>query len=50
MNLHPAVAAVTRRIAERSQPTRSAYLAQVDAYARRTPGARAPWPACGSTG
>ena len=40
MNLHPAVAAVTRRIAERSQPTRSAYLAQVDAYARRAPGAR----------
>ena len=40
MNLHPAVAAVTRRIAERSQPTRSAYLAQVDAYARRAPGSR----------
>ena len=40
MNLHPAVAAVTRRIAERSQPTRSAYLAQVDAYAARPPGAK----------
>ena len=40
MNLDPAVAAVTARIAERSQPTRSAYLAQVDAYARRAPGAR----------
>ena len=40
MNLHPAVAAVTARIAERSRPTRSAYLAQVDAYAARTPGAR----------
>ena len=38
MNLHPAVAAVTARIAERSRPTRSAYLAQVDAYAARTPG------------
>ncbi len=40
MNLHPAVAAVTARIAERSRPTRRAYLAQVDAYARRSPGAR----------
>ena len=40
MNLHPAVAAVTARIAERSQPTRSRYLAQVDAYAQRTPGAK----------
>jgi len=40
MNLHPAVAAVTARIAERSRATRSAYLAQVDAYAARTPGAR----------
>jgi len=40
MSLHPTVAAVTARIAERSRPTRSAYLAQVDAYARRTPGAQ----------
>ena len=40
MSLHPTVAAVTARIAERSRPTRSAYLAQVDAYASRTPGAQ----------
>ena len=40
MTLHPAVAAVTARIAERSRPTRAAYLAQVDAYAARTPGAK----------
>ena len=40
MSLHPAVATVTARIAERSRPTRSAYLAQVDAYASRAPGAR----------
>ena len=40
MNLHPVVASVTARIAERSRPTRSAYLAQVQAYASRTPGAQ----------
>ena len=40
MPLHPAVAELTARIAERSRPTRSAYLAQVDAYAARAPGAR----------
>ena len=37
--LHPTVEAVTRRIRERSAPTRSAYLAQVDADANRKPGA-----------
>jgi phosphogluconate dehydratase len=37
--LHPVVAAVTRRIAERSGPTRSAYLARVDRLAARPPGA-----------
>ena len=37
--LHPTVEAVTRRIAQRSAPTRSAYLAQVDAAAQRKPGA-----------
>ena len=40
MSLHPRVADVTARIAERSRPGRSAYLAQVDAYAKRTPGAQ----------
>jgi len=40
MNLHPVVAAVTARIVERSRSTRTAYLEQVDAYARRTPGAQ----------
>src|SRR5574343_494526 len=40
MNLHPVVASVTARIAERSRPTRSAYLAQLQAYASRTPGAQ----------
>jgi len=40
MKLHPTVAAVTARIVERSRPSRSAYLAQVDAYARRAPGAQ----------
>ena len=40
MKLHPAVAAVTARIAERSRPTRSAYLTQLEAYASRTPGAQ----------
>ncbi len=37
--LHPTVLAVTRRIQERSGPTRSAYLAQLDAAAQRRPGA-----------
>ncbi|RFO98181.1 phosphogluconate dehydratase [Rhodoferax lacus] len=37
--LHPAVVAVTRRIRERSAPTRSAYLALLDAMAQRRPGA-----------
>jgi phosphogluconate dehydratase len=36
--LHPAVEAVTRRIRERSAPSRSAYLAQLDAAAARKPG------------
>ncbi len=40
MKLHPPVAAVTARIVERSRPSRSAYLAQVDACARRAPGAQ----------
>ena len=40
MKLHPTVAAVTARIVERSRSTRSAYLAQVQAYARRAPGAQ----------
>lgn len=39
-SLHPVVQAVTRRIAERSAITRSAYLAQLDAAANRTPGAQ----------
>jgi len=37
--IHPTVAAVTRRIVERSAPTRSAYLAQLDEAANRKPGA-----------
>jgi phosphogluconate dehydratase len=37
--LHPSVAAVTRRIQERSAPTRSAYLAQVELAVQRKPGA-----------
>ncbi len=37
--LHPAVEAVTRRIRERSAPSRAAYLAQLDAMASRKPGA-----------
>jgi phosphogluconate dehydratase len=37
--LHPVVEAVTRRIVERSAPTRSAYLAQVAQMADRKPGA-----------
>jgi len=40
MSLHPSLLAVTQRIAQRSQDTRSAYLAQLDAYASRTPGAQ----------
>ena len=40
MSLHPTLLAVTQRIAQRSQDTRSAYLAQLDAYASRTPGAQ----------
>jgi phosphogluconate dehydratase len=40
MSLHPTVAAVTARIAERSRPTRTAYLQQVQAYAQRPPGAQ----------
>ncbi|MDD0814663.1 phosphogluconate dehydratase [Curvibacter sp. HBC28] len=38
MTLHPTVDAVTRRIRERSGPTRSAYLQQIDQAARRTRG------------
>ena len=37
--VHPVVDAVTRRIAERSTSTRSAYLAQLEIAANRTPGA-----------
>ena len=37
--LHPVVDAVTRRIIERSAPTRSVYLAHLDAAAQRKPGA-----------
>jgi phosphogluconate dehydratase len=37
--IHPVVEAVTRRIVERSGPTRSAYLAQIDHMADRAPGA-----------
>ncbi len=37
--LHPVVAQVTRRIQERSQATRAAYLLQIDAAARRGRGA-----------
>jgi phosphogluconate dehydratase len=40
MTLHPTVAAVTARITERSRPTRQAYLEQVDAAARKDPGAQ----------
>jgi len=36
--LHPAVQAVTRRIRERSAPTRSAYLEQLTAATQRKPG------------
>jgi phosphogluconate dehydratase len=37
--LHPAVAAITQRIRERSAASRSAYLAQLDQAAQRKPGA-----------
>jgi phosphogluconate dehydratase len=40
MTLHPTVAAVTARIAERSRPTRQAYLQQVDVAANQDPGAQ----------
>ena len=40
MKLNPNVAAVTQRIAQRSQATRSAYLAQVRTALRRPPGAQ----------
>ena len=40
MPLHPTLAAVTARITERSRTTRQAYLAQVQAYASRAPGAQ----------
>ncbi len=40
MSLHPTVAAVTARIAERSRPSRSAYLQQLHACAARPPGAQ----------
>jgi phosphogluconate dehydratase len=39
MKLNATVAAVTARIAERSRPTRSAYLQQIDATAQRKRGA-----------
>ena len=37
--LHPTIEALTRRIRERSAPTRTAYLALVDAAIQRKPGA-----------
>ena len=40
MPLHPTLAAVTARITDRSRTTRQAYLAQVQAYASRAPGAQ----------
>ena len=40
MKLHPLLAEVTARIAERSRPTRQAYLQQVHAAAHREPGAQ----------
>jgi phosphogluconate dehydratase len=40
MKLHDTVAQVTRRITERSQPTRSAYLARLDEALKRPPGAQ----------
>ncbi len=39
MKLHSAVDAVTRRVRERSAPSRGAYLARLDAAAGRKPGA-----------
>ena len=39
MKLHPTVEAVTRRIRERSAPTRAAYLQKIDAAARQVRGA-----------
>ncbi len=39
-SLHPAVAAVTQRIVQRSAPTRSAYLSQLAAMAARPAGAQ----------
>ncbi len=38
MALHPAISLITARIAERSRPTRSAYLQQLQVAARRDPG------------
>ena len=38
--LHPVVEAVTRRIRERSAPTRTAYLEQIERFAARPPGAQ----------
>jgi hypothetical protein len=40
MPLHPRIQSVTDSIIARSAPTRSAYLAQVDAMAQRPPGAQ----------
>ena len=40
MKLHPTVATVTDRIAQRSRPTRTAYLEQVRVHADRAPGAQ----------
>ncbi len=39
-SIHPIVEQVTRRIRERSAPSRAAYLEQVDAMAARPPGAQ----------
>ncbi|ABE45459.1 phosphogluconate dehydratase [Polaromonas sp. JS666] len=38
MALHPAISHITARIAERSRPTRGAYLQQLQVAARRDPG------------
>lgn len=40
MKLHPTVEAVTQRIRQRSQPTRSAYLERLALTAQRKPGAQ----------
>ncbi len=40
MKLHDTVAKVTERITQRSQPTRSAYLARLEAALQRPPGAQ----------